>query len=135
MQVGIGEGIEFKIEGGGQAGYSRDTFVGIDDGELICGVEMTLGVSVAGEYVLGDSYTYVSERGGKQTSLEYRADDGPWDMMNYSETTKSGKSCGLFAKNSDGELLFSVGVSKHFIFGGHAKFAFNITEFWERLWD
>lgn len=75
-------------------------------------------------------------RNGQRVTKNGGAYDHPCAMVNYSDV-KHGNilSLSFVTINEDGDFVISVSASMHVIFGGHASVGFNITEFFERLFD
>lgn len=62
--------------------------------------------------------------------------DGPFDMIFYDDV-KHGYEWAffIFAVNNEGDFLITGSVSAHFILGGHASIALNMSEYFERLME
>ena len=136
-QVGIGFGIGVNVSDTVTAEISRDTYVGIDDGQIVTGNVITGEMSLLDSKIsLGDTYNHLVEKGGQRVSSSGSAWDGPFDMINYPDVTHGNQFSFLFISvNESGDLLLSASVSIHIGIGGHASIGFNITEFWKRLFD
>jgi hypothetical protein len=115
---------------------SRDTFVGIDDGMLTTGNTITAEASILDSDVsIGDSYRFVSEKGGVKSSSGTAA-DGPFDMINYPDVERGKQfAAGIFAISDSGDFLISIEVGAHVVIGGHLSASFNVSEYLRRLFD
>ena len=62
--------------------------------------------------------------------------DGPFDMIHYPDVVKGNElAIGPFVMNNSGDLLVSVSASVHLGPGGVVSAGFNITEFFERIFE
>ena len=135
-QVGVGIGIGVNIADTVKLDGSRDTYIGIDDGKLVTGNVLSTEVSILDSVGVGDEYDHRVEENFKRVSNSGTSYDSIFDIKNYPDVTRGNSiSAGPVSVNSEGEVVISIGASAHFIFGGHAKFGFNITEFFQRLVD
>ena len=135
IEVGIGLGFGFDLSNNITAEISRDTYVGLDDGEFITGNVITAEMSLFDSAIsIGDSYNHLVEKGGKRISSSGTALDGPFDMIFYPDVTHGNQWSILFlAQNSAGDYLVSLSAGAHLGGGGHASVAFNVSEFLRRL--
>ena len=132
---GVGWGLDVNAFNVAEVGLSRDVFIGLDDGEIILGNVVDIGVGLFESLLeIGGSFTYISERGGERTAFSGSPQDGPLDMIKYKETTKDDSfTFGLLKINSESEILIGLSGGIHFGGGGHCSFYFNVTEFVERV--
>ena len=136
LQAGLGFGIGGNISSNVTAEISRDTYVGVDDGVLVTGNQITMELSLFDVLGIGNTYNHLVEKDFKRVSTSANAHDGLFDMIHYPDTTLGSKiAIGPIEVNNEGDLLISIALSGHILFGGHASAAFNITEFWGRLVD
>ncbi len=134
-RVGVGPGIGVSLFNVIRLDFSRDSYIGFDDGVTIAGNYLVLKGSIFEFIKLGDTYDQVTEKDGQRVSSG-SAYDSPFDMMHYPETVRGNKfSAGAFTINNDGEFVISSSAGLHFILGGHYSIGFNVSEFFERLFD
>ena len=92
---------------------------------------------------LNRTYLYFYDNAGNLTQKkEYAYTTGstenatPLDMIFYPDTEYGNQvAIGPVVVNNSGDVLLSLSASAHFFGGGHASIAFNLTEFFERLFD
>ena len=136
LEAGLGWGLDINISDNATIGMSRDTFVGIDDGMLVTGNTITAEASILdSDLSVGDSYRFVSEKGGVRSSSGTAA-DGPFDMINYPDVERGKQfAIGPFAISDSGDFLISTGIGGHVIIGGYLSASFNVSEYFRRLFD
>ena len=136
LEAGVGWGLDINLSNNVTIGMSRDTFVGIDDGMLTTGNTITAEASILDSDVsIGDSYRFVSEKGGVKSSSGTAA-DGPFDMINYPDVERGKQfAAGIFAISDSGDFLISIEVGAHVVIGGHLSASFNVSEYLRRLFD
>ena len=136
-QAGIGFGIGIDISNTITADISRDTYVGIDDGEAITGNLVTTEISfLDSDLSIGDTYNHLVEKGGKRVTKSGSVYDGPFAMINYPDTTRGNQiSCFIFSVKENGDFVIGVSAGAHLGFGGHASIGFNVSEFLVRLFE
>ena len=129
--MGFGANISNTIT----AEASRDTYIGIDDGQSITGNIITAELSAFDNFKIGDSFNHLVEKGGNRVTTSGSAYDGPFDMIFYDDVKHGPQwSYGLWVIDSDGDVLISWSASAHFIIGGHISFSINLSEFLERIY-
>ena len=132
--VGLGFGVGVDFSDNFTAQFSRETYVGIDDGVWVTGNIITSEVSLLERWKIGNTYNHLVEKDFERVSTSGSAFDGPFDMIHYPDVEKGGQfSFGLLQVNSEGEWLLSAGVGAYVGAGGHVGIAFNLSEFWEML--
>jgi len=121
-QVGVGFGVGINVSNNITADLSRDTYVGIDDGEITTGNVILTELSLADSDIsIGETYDHLVEKGGKRVSSSGNAMDGPFDMVNYPDVTQGNQlSIFIFAINSEGDFLISLSAGVHLGVGGSA---------------
>ena len=130
LQIGFGQGFGINFLDTLTAGFSRDTYFGIDDNNAIMGNVITSEISVFDSKLsIGDTYNHKVEENGERISNSGKPTDGPFDMMNYPDVTHGNEfAMPLFALNSEGELLLNFSIGAHFGIGGHIVIAYNVSE-------
>ncbi|MBR2634561.1 MAG: hypothetical protein IKD31_03165 [Clostridia bacterium] len=68
--------------------------------------------------------------------LDKKSGDGPFDMIHYPDVVKGNElAIGPFVINNEGDFLVSFSASVHFGAVGFVSAGFNVTEFFERLFE
>ena len=136
IEVGFGFGLGGSLSNNITAEVARDTYVGIDDGEIITGNKISAELSFLEYYGIGGSFNHLVEKGGNRVSSSGNAYDGPFDMISYPDVKRENQfSVLIYSRNDKGEDLISFEPSAHLGIGGYLKISFNLTEFKRRLKD
>ena len=136
-EIGVGVGVGGSISKNATAEFSRDTFIGLDDGELVTGNTVTSEVSLFDSKIsTGETYRHVTEKGGKRINIAGTPYDSPLDMIHYPGVEKGNQVTFLLLSiNESDEILISISASVHIGAGGHFSVEFNISEFLERIFE
>ena len=137
FRIGVGFGIGIDISSLVTIELSRDSYLGLDDGCDVTGNVITAEISLLdSDFKIGNTYDHLVEKDGFRVSPSGNAWDGPFEMVNYPDVTNGNEfSFLIFAINSEQEFLISFSAGVHFIIGGHVTASFNVSEFFERLFD
>ncbi len=135
IEIGFGIGLGGQISNSVKAELSRDTYFGLDDGQLITGNTIVAEMSLLDSDIsVGGSYNHLVEKGGNRISSSGSPLHGPFDMINYPDVIRGNKiAVGIASIKENNDLVFSLSTSAHFIFGGHASIGFNVSEFANRV--
>ena len=136
-RVGVGQGIGGNLSRNVVAEFSRDSYLGLDDGKLITGnVIVAEGSIFDSKIKVGDTYDHRVEENGKRVSVSGKLRDGPFDMMNYPDVTHGNEfAFGPLVVNSEREVLISASTGVHLGIGGHVSLAYNLTEAHQIKWE
>ena len=137
LKAGLGFGIGVDISNNIKAEFSRDTYIGVDDGELILGNVVATEISLLdSDMKVGDTYDHLSEKGGKAMTTSGLPSDGPLDMIHYPDVTKGNEfAFGPLVMSNSGDILISLSFGIHAGPGGFVSAGFNFTEFFKRIFD
>ena len=135
-EISLGPGIDVELLNTG-LGYSNDVFVLLDDGVFSTGHVTSIKV---GPY--GHTARHYSEIDGRyERCTDCRRKGGiryynGIDHLTCSHSQHSGSvSIGPFSIDHEKKLSVSLSASGHALYGGSISVGFNISEFFERLFD
>ena len=134
MDFGLGWGAGGELEDVG-AEYYWDFYVGVDDGEWVAGNVVSCEAAL-GVVSLGNTYDHRSEQGGATHYCRVCGDYiSAQSIMNCPNSKKStSASWGVFSRN-DEDISLGFSASAHLILGGHINIAFNLSEFYRRVFE
>ena len=134
VDFGLGWGIGGELEDVG-AEYYWDFYVGVDDGEWVAGNVVSCEAALGG-VSLGNTYDHRSEQGEAAYYCRVCGDDiSAQSIMNCPNSKKStAASWGVFSGN-DEDISLGFSASAHLILGGHINVAFNLSEFYKRVFE
>ena len=132
FEIGIGTGMGAEVEGVAIE-YYNDIFLGVDDGVTVAG--HTSSVSVGSVQAACKHY---SEKGDIKYHCR-KCDEDYSSGIDYFKCETSEKNYTIsvppISVDNRGNLIIGASASFHFIYGGHISIGFNISEFFERLFD
>ncbi len=135
VDAGTGWGFGAEVNDVGCENY-WDYYVGFDDGELVTGNVISSEISI-GFYKFGDEYRHCSEKGDEKFYCESckKAMNGSSFISCDKTKRSSAVSFGPISIKNNGDICIGFSASAHLVYGGHAACAFNLTEFFGKLFD